>query len=832
MSQETPASTTEAQIKNKRRISPFWLLPFIALMIAGWLIWDSYQDRGNTITIDFMSADGIVPGRTPVRYQGVEVGTVQDISLSDDLRKIEVKVSIKSDMKDALREETQFWLMTPKASLAGVSGLDALVGGNYIGMMPGKGKEQDHFVALDTQPKYRLDNGDLMIHLQAPDLGSLNSGSLVYFRKIPVGKVYDYAINPNKQGVVIDVLIERRFTDLVKKGSRFWNVSGVDANVSISGAKVKLELPSGAGLTADSTPLMYQGLEVGQLTKLDLNPGGKVTGEMTVDPSVVTLLRENTRIELRNPKLSLSDANLSALLTGKTFELVPGDGEPRKEFVVVPGEKALLQEPDVLTLTLTAPESYGIDAGQPLILHGVQVGQVIDRKLTSKGVTFTVAIEPQHRELVKGDSKFVVNSRVDVKVGLDGVEFLGASASEWINGGIRILPGDKGEMKASYPLYANLEKALENSLSDLPTTTVSLSAETLPDVQAGSVVLYRKFEVGEVITVRPRANAFDIDLHIKPEYRNLLTSNSVFWAEGGAKVQLNGSGLTVQASPLSRALKGAISFDNLSGASASQRKGDKRILYASETAARAVGRQITLHAFDAGKLAVGMPIRYLGIDIGQIQTLDLITARNEVQAKAVLYPEYVQTFARGGTRFSVVTPQISAAGVEHLDTILQPYINVEPGRGNPRRDFELEEATITDSRYLDGLSIIVEAPEAGSLGIGTPVLFRGLEVGTVTGMTLGTLSDRVMIAMRISKRYQHLVRNNSVFWLASGYSLDFGLTGGVVKTGTFNQFIRGGIAFATSPGTPLAPKAQEGKHFLLQESEPKEWREWGTALPK
>ncbi|WP_165771152.1 hypothetical protein, partial [Enterobacter hormaechei] len=52
-----------------------------------------------------------------------------------------------------------------------------------------------------------------------------------------------------------------------------------------------------------------------------------------------------------------------ALLTGKTFELVPGDGEPRKEFVVVPGEKALLQEPDVLTLTLTAPESYGVDAG-------------------------------------------------------------------------------------------------------------------------------------------------------------------------------------------------------------------------------------------------------------------------------------------------------------------------------------------------------------------------------------------------------------------------------------------------------------------------------------
>jgi paraquat-inducible protein B len=263
-----------------------------------------------------------------------------------------VRASIKANMKDALRSETQFWLVTPKASLAGVSGLDALVGGNYIGMMPGKGEPQEHFTALDTQPKYRLNNGELMIHLHAPDLGSLNSGSLVYFRKIPVGRVYDYSINNNKQGVTIDVLIERRFTNLVKKGSRFWNISGVKADVSLSGAKVeleslaalvngaiafdspdssqpatqddeyglyedlahsqrgvlvKLDLPGGDGLKAGSTALMYQGLQVGQLTKLNLNPGGAVTGEMTVDPGVVNLLRDNTRIEMRSPKISLDN---------------------------------------------------------------------------------------------------------------------------------------------------------------------------------------------------------------------------------------------------------------------------------------------------------------------------------------------------------------------------------------------------------------------------------------------------------------------------------------------------------------------------------------------
>ena len=180
----------------------------------------------------------------------------------------------------------------------------------------------------------------------------------------------------------------------------------------------------------------------------------------------------------------------------------------------------------------------------------------------------------------------------------------------------------------------------------------------------------------------------------------------------------------------------------------------------------------------------------------------------------------------------MVSPEISSNGVNHLESLLQPYVNVDPGTGSIRRSFELQEDTITDSRYLDGLNVYVDAPDAGTLTVGTPVLYRGVEVGTVTGTSLGNLADRVQIAMRISTRYQYLVRNNSVFWLASGYSLDFGLTGGVVKTGTFQQFIRGGIQFATPPTVPLAPEAESNKHFLLRDEAPEGWQKWGTAIPR
>jgi len=876
MQQETPTTPTNARIKSRRKISPFWLLPFIALLIAGWLLWTNYQERGTLITIDFDTADGIVPGRTPVRYQGVEVGLVQNISMSDDLRTIKIKASIKNDMKDALRENTQFWLVTPKASLAGVSGLDALVGGNYIGMMPGKGQPRNHFVALDTQPKYRVNTGEMLIHLHAPDLGSLNTGSMVYFRKIPVGRVYDYSINPGNQGVTVNVLIERRFTNLVKKDSRFWNVSGIKADVNLSGAKVELEsltalvngaiafdspehsvqaknednfdlypdlahshrgvsitlnLPDGKNLKVNSTPLLYQGLEVGTLTRLNLQREGKVTGELTIDPSVASLMRTGTRIEMRSPKISLSAPNLSNLLTGNTFELIPGEGPPQDHYTVLQSNQSLLQQPNAIEIKLTSPESYGIDAGQPVMLHGMQIGQVVSRTLTEQGVSFAIAIAPDYRHLVHGDSKFIINSRLDVKLGLDGMEVLGASAREWVDGGIRLDPGSKGAMKDHYPLYANAEKAGEGIATDQLPTTLTLTANSLPDIQAGSVVLYRKFQVGEIVEVTPTAHEFDVHVYIKPEYRKLLTPNSVFWSEGGARVQLNGNGLTVQASPLNRTLKGAISFDNLTGADAGLSNKDKRVLYNSETAARAVGSQIELHTYDASKLSAGMPIRYLGITIGQLESLALSMDKNQVIARAVLYPEYVQDFARLGSRFSVVSPKISATGVNHLDTLLQPYINVDPGKGHAQRSFELQESTITDARYLDGLNVVLDAQEAGSLSVGTPVLFRGIEVGTVTGTSLGAMADRVHITLRISKKYQHLVRNNSVFWLASGYNLKFGLIGGVVKTGTFQQFIQGGIAFATPPTVPLAPQATSGKHFLLEDEEPKDWSKWGTALP-
>ncbi len=875
MQQEMPNTPTSATVKNKRRLSPFWLLPIVAILITGWLLWKNYQESGTTITIDFHTADGIVPGRTPIRYQGVEIGTVQDIVLSKNYRTIKIKASIKSSMKEALRTNTKFWLVTPQASLAGVSGLDALVGGNYIGMMPGDGDATDNFVASDSQPKNIVNNGGLIIQLHAADLGSLNTGSQVYFQKVPVGRVYDYSFAEQGKGVIIDVMIERRYTHLVKQGSRFWNVSGLQAKLGASGVDVNLtsvpalingaiafdspkdslpasnearfdlypnlaeshrgvnftlKLPSADNLSAGSTALMYQGLQVGTLTHLNLTDKQHITGQLTVDPSVVGLMRTGTQIKLQAPSLQSGNLSVGALLTGTVLQLIPGEGDAATEFTVLPANQSLLQVPNSLKLLLHAADSYGIDVGQPVILNGVPIGNVAERKLTDSGVNFTLLIEPQYRHFIHTDSQFIADSQLRIRMGLDGLKLIGAPPQQWIQGGIRLNSGHSGSANGSYPLFADDDAARDGTLGDKPSVTLQLRASSLPDIQAGSVVLYRRYQVGEIVAITPNTDDFTVSVHIDPQYRKLVTNSTVFWAEGGARVQLGSNGITVQATPLNRALKGAISFDNLAGVS--KQRGVNRQLFPSRNAANAVGSQITFHTYDGSKLTAGMPIRYLGINVGQVESLSLSQNLHQVEAKAVLYPEFDQYFARRGSQFSVISPEISSNGVNHLESLLQPYINVDPGTGGVLRNFELQESTITDSRYLDGLNIYVDAPDAGTLTIGTPVLYRGVEVGTVTGTSLGALADRVQIALRISTKYQQLIRNNSVFWLASGYSLDVGLTGALVKTGTLQQFIRGGIQFATPPTVPLAPAAEPNKHFLLRNDAPSGWQQWGTAIPR
>lgn len=887
MTEENSLSAVPAKVRQPRKISPFWLLPMVAFAIGCLLFFQILKERGETITIRFNEGDGITAGKTIIRYQGLQIGQVKKVYFVDDLKKVEVQAEINPEAKSVLRDGTKFWLVKPSASIAGVSGLDALVSGNYITLLPGDGKSKQEFIAEDEPPAVTVTDGDLLVRLIANDLGSITVGASVYFRKVPVGSIADYRFNNDQKHVEIDVVIDKKYANLVKQTSHFWNISGINAHIGFSGisvnvdslasvvqgavafdspddsiqaeqgqkfqlyedlsaakrgTEVKITLPMMQNLKVNETPVFFQNIQVGVLSNLEVSvpvdnhaeveaesqqDQGLIKGTLLIDPNHIDLLRQGSKILLKEPKFNLNKEQISKineLFRGIYFDIEAGKGEPKLEFEVQKEADYLLSRPNLLALTFTAPRSYSVDQGQGIYYNDVQIGELLKRKLSLDGVTFQGIIYPSYRHLVAGNSKFVAISNLDVSVGLEGMRVQAGSPTDWIKGGIRLLTGKpQGEVKKQYPLYKDVESAEAGIIDDHKKTTLTLTANDLSGIDKGSVVLYRNFQIGEVLKVHPQKNGFEVDLFIEPTYRHLLSDKSRFWIEPAVAAEFSVKGLNIQAAPLLRTLKGAISVDN------GGTKGD-RTLYASQEKATSGNTRITLIAKDASKLSKGMDIKYMGLTIGQIESLELQNAKRQIKATAYINSQYYAIVAKEGSRFSAISPEISTSGIKNIDAVLQNYINVDVGNGNRKTLFNLSDTDTSHTMYANGFPVIVETSDARGIEVDAPVLYRGMQVGVVKRLNLSELGDRVMIHLSIQSQYQHLIRNNTEFWAASGYTMDISLQGVSMNSGTLSQLLKGGIEFSTPSGRVVQPQAKPNRHFLLQRKIPQEAQGWDQGI--
>lgn len=862
-----------ALLKKNRRISPFWLLPFIALCIGALLFFQIVEERGSSIKITFVNGSGIVADKTQIRYQGLQIGVVKKVNFADNLQKVEVIANISPEATSVLRKNTKFWLVEPNVSLAGISGLDSLVSGNYITLQPGDGESEDEFIAEEQGPIAQVSPGDLLIHLTADDLGSISVGASVYFKKMPVGTIYDYRINADNK-VEIDVVIQKNYAQFVKQDSRFWNISGISANINGTGLNLNVEslnavvqgavsfdspsdspkadagahytlyanlkaakrglevsvnIPTTAGLNAGETGVYYQNDLIGTLSAVSAveNHDEILQGTLLIDPNQAALLKDGTKIVLRHKRTDLSNlADPQKFFRGDYFEVIAGSGEPKRQFDVINENELLLKAPNTLVVTLTAPETYGVDEGQAVYYNNTEIGQIVSQKVDIDGVTFKVAIASEYRNLIHENTQFIAASNFDVNIGLDGLRFEAATPQKWLRGGIRVLPKKGRDAPLStYPLYKDITNAEQGITGNLVNPSIVLKTSTLPSISKGSLVLYRQFEVGKILNITPKPQHFDVDVYIYPAYQHLLTAKSRFWVESAAQIDITPKGISIQATPVARSLKGAISFDN-GGAN------NNHTLYPNELRAKSAGQAITLTTNDASNLSKGMSLRYLGLNVGEIESIQLDAKTNRIVAQALLSPNYMAMVAKEGATFTVISPQISASGIENLDSLLQPYIDIELGKGKTKTQFNLAQTTPARNKYSNGVPFILETRDAMNLSEGSPVLYRGVEVGTVRKFDLNSLGDRVLVHIAIQPKHQHLVRKNSEFWVASGYDFTLGWKGAAFNTGSVQQLLKGGISFSTPESTVVQPQAVANQRFLLKVKRPEEAGNWGTgALP-
>lgn len=228
----------EAVIDTRRRVSLAWFIPLVTLLAAAWLVYHNWQERGPLVTILFETAEGLEAGRTAVNYKDVEIGLVETISLTPDLERVVVKARLDSGIARYLTDQTRFWVVRPRVSGSGVSGLETVFGGSFIAAdLAADGDPTMSFVGLESPPTLPSSAAGTTVTLTSPDTGSLRAGSPVYYLGIEVGQIVDVAINDSGH-VDLQVFVESPHDRLVGPATRFWNVSGISVRADGGGVTV------------------------------------------------------------------------------------------------------------------------------------------------------------------------------------------------------------------------------------------------------------------------------------------------------------------------------------------------------------------------------------------------------------------------------------------------------------------------------------------------------------------------------------------------------------------------------------------------------------------
>jgi paraquat-inducible protein B len=221
-----------------------WLVPLIAVIIGIGLGARSILNRGPTITIYFHNAEGIEANKTHIKFKDVDVGIVRRVKLTKDHREVEVTAEMQgnSGIENLLVTDTRFWVVRPRVGAAGISGLGTLFSGAYIGMDAGRNAtEKREFEGLDAQPAITADVPGREFSLTADDLGSLEIGSPIYLRRVPVGQVLAYTMMPDGRHIKFTIFITAPYDRFVNTHSRFWHASGVDVDLGAQGLHVQTQ---------------------------------------------------------------------------------------------------------------------------------------------------------------------------------------------------------------------------------------------------------------------------------------------------------------------------------------------------------------------------------------------------------------------------------------------------------------------------------------------------------------------------------------------------------------------------------------------------------------
>lgn len=881
-------------IQKQRGISAVWILPILALCLCGWLLYTSYQNRGIEIIISFNDATGITPGKTRVMAKGIPIGMVK--KLVPDLGNQQVKAIVKMEKPaiDYLVEDTLFWVVRPELSASSIQGLDTILSGSYIGIQVGSSKNpRREFKGLASSPPVSRDTPGLHIRLRAEKLGSIQTGTGVYYRNIEIGDVEKYELEGDKN-ILIDLFIKPEYSHLVRTKSRFCNVSGVQISGKLPSLKIQVEslasllrggillhtpdqlkkspaarnghifplypdyesanyglpmtlkLASGENIVEGATKIMYRGLEAGFVKEIQFNNDEQrsVTAHILLDPRAELILRENTVFWLVKPKISPGGIeNLRLLISGPHITFQPGGGAFKNDFEILPEPPPQKPLRPGKSFLLTSKDPVTLSVNSPVYFRNIVVGEIIDVDLDRSGTTAktTIFIYDRYLHFLSRQSIFWKQEGIEFAADVSGIKLKTGPLTRLLYGGISFTTPDKLKKKKNFApaegdkfiLYPSLEAARKLVPELQPTgRRFQVIADNASSLSVGAPILHKNVKIGQIekFNLTKDRQKVLIDCIVADQYKNLVNGSTRFYNISGIEVTGDLEGITVQTGSLQSVFSGGLGCIAKPGTTAPRQP---FVLYKNlEEARKSDYLELSVHLEDSLDLDEGSPVKYKNMTIGKVSKLSMAANLKTIIARIRVDKKYTPLF-RSETRFWVEQMKIDFSGVSNVKSLVfGPFLTFLPGAGSPQRTFmALNSPPYTEIANSTGLGLVLETRHLGSLDTGSPVYYRQVQVGQVTGAELDPSFRKVLVFITIDSRYMAIVRKNTKFWNVSGIKVEGGLFSGLtVASESLQSILKGGIALATPENEENGGPVEPGERFTLHDKAEKEWLDWNPDL--
>ncbi len=879
--------------KDKSGISLIWVAPIVAFLITAGMIWKNYVNAGTRISIVIENGDGIRNGKTPIMYKGIKIGVVEDIHIKeDDVSKLEISALIdKRAAEGVTRKGNKFWKVEPKVSLTEVSGLNTIVSGIYISVMPAANtKEQlhalpyeDHFIALSSPPVNVFSPG-ISVIVNTVDQGDIAIGAPVIYNKQAIGKVEDKKLSDDKKSIDLYLRIDTEYMDLVHKESIFYKKDALDIKAGLSGVKVRMGsfasfIAGGIGMHNDEgclsspvvtdkerfrlydsyeevmlsdeeivlimdehksiepgiTKLYYKGVEAGLVQSLKYDPiQNKTRVYAKVHNDFRSFANKAAYFWLVEPKLRFDHVEgLDAILKGNYINFVSTDIDSltRSSFVLH-GRGPIKEGTRISVLT---DDLKNLKEGAEVSYHGIAIGAVAAYRINEDKRSFTIdlIVEPQYAQLLNSSSVFYHRGGMEIKAGLDGIDMRTGSLESLLRGGIGVETPDFNADKKihkRYRLHTSYTQLKEEEYLGQEGIRITLLAEQLGSLKEGSPIYYKQIKVGKILSYEwdAKIKRLVIKAFILDAYAKEVHDNTLFYNASGVDAKFDLSGFEINTESVESVLSGGIAFFTPASKKFTPARDNERYkLYDTKAKAMHKYTDVTLFSKDSYGIVVGNLVTYKSVIIGSVERIRVVKEGVELDLK--IDSEYADLM-KEDTLFWTESFEMSLQGIENFSAALKgTSIALKAGHSDVSKAyFNLMADSPSPHLNEEGLRVVVQAQRLGGVQKSTPVYYRQVKIGSVTQYRLSDDATGVDIELFIEPCYAHLIRSNSYFYNAGGISMEVSLSGAKIKTETLESMMTGGIGILT-PDDYTAP-AKESQLFILHDELDERGLSWSPKL--